>query len=267
MSFSVEGIPINVTKFPDNTSQVWKVSEWIVKDHIIPEIVWDFESEGEIVQLAMLVDLFKSNPINAGVRLFINYLPYARQDKKISNETTFALHSFAKLLNSLEFSSIKILDPHSEIALDLIKNSKAIKPLDYINKTIQQVKTDVLVFPDMGAYTKYKMVGFDVPKIYAEKTRNQLTGELSGCKINGGVKDKVVLIVDDICDGGGTFINLAKALYDSGAKEVNLYVTHGIFSKGPGVLFDANIKRIFTKDGQVFNRNELVIYKPWENFK
>jgi len=58
------------------------------------------------------------------------------------------------------------------------------------------------------------------------------------------------MIVDDICDGGATFILLAKELYAAGAKEVNLFVTHGIFSKGLIPLYEAGIKRIFTQDGE-----------------
>jgi phosphoribosylpyrophosphate synthetase len=66
----------------------------------------------------------------------------------------------------------------------------------------------------------------------------------------GDCKDKRVLIVDDICDGGKTFELLAKDLYNAGAEEVNLFVTHGLFSKGLIPLKLAGIKRIFTNKGQ-----------------
>ena len=58
-------------------------------------------------------------------------------------------------------------------------------------------------------------------------------------------------MVDDLCDGGATFILLAKELLSKGAKEVHLFVSHGIFSRGLGVLFDAGIKRVFVKDGEM----------------
>lgn len=269
MSFKLNGIPVNVTRFPDQTSQIWKVEERAL-NYIIPEIEWDFDNEGEIVQLAQLVDLLRNIPKPvSSIRLLINYLPFARQDKPISNETTFALHSFARLLNSLQIEDIKILDPHSSKATELIKNSRGIKPLHFIKNVIKIVNPDVLVFPDAGAYSKYKAVNFGIDKIYAEKTRNPLTGELSGCKVNGDVKDQSVLIVDDLADAGGTFIQLSKELHLNGSKEVNLYVTHGLFTKGLIPLrIDGKINRIFTKNGEAltWNHNEIC-YKTWENLK
>ena len=65
------------------------------------------------------------------------------------------------------------------------------------------------------------------------------------------IKDQTILIVDDLCDGGMTFIKSAERLYELEAKEVHLYVSHGIFSKGLKPLTDSGIKRIFTKDGEV----------------
>ena len=62
-----------------------------------------------------------------------------------------------------------------------------------------------------------------------------------------------VLVWDDLCDAGGTFILLAKELLTNGAKEVNLFVSHGLFTKGTQILFDAGIKRIFTKEREIFS--------------
>jgi ribose-phosphate pyrophosphokinase len=65
------------------------------------------------------------------------------------------------------------------------------------------------------------------------------------------LKNKSVLIVDDICDGGRTFIEAAKLLYIEGVNNVYLYVTHGLFTKGIQILYDAGIKRIFTYKGEI----------------
>ena len=55
-----------------------------------------------------------------------------------------------------------------------------------------------------------------------------------------------MLIVDDLCDAGGTFIGSAQVLRDAGARSVSLYVTHGLFSKGVGNLLEQGIDRIYT---------------------
>jgi ribose-phosphate pyrophosphokinase len=61
---------------------------------------------------------------------------------------------------------------------------------------------------------------------------------------------KTCLIVDDICDGGGTFVLAANYLHSLGAKNIALYTTHGIYSKGTDVLSDNHISRIFNYKGE-----------------
>lgn len=246
---------VNVTMFPDNTSQVWKLSEELLTGHRAT-ITWDFSNEAEFMQIAQLKNLLDHNKIKS--TLYISYLPYGRQDKPVSNTTTFALTTFANLLNSLEFDSIEILDPHSIVATDLIKNSKAVYPARKIYD-IAWEHADMICYPDKGAREKYlKLYTFPCEMIFGDKVRDQLTGHITSFKFDGNVKDKRVLIVDDICDGGATFTILAKDLLASGAKSVVLFVTHGIFSKGTRVLFDAGIKRVFTKDGEESIRSRSI---------
>lgn len=244
--------------FSDHTSQVWKLPEELFSEKTI-EIEWEFQHEGEIMHLAQIRQLFSFKDCY----LYMSYLPYARQDKPINNLETFALLPFATIINHMNFKEVKVLDSHSIISEYVFNNCINIKPIAYINKTLEIIKPDVICFPDEGAKDRYFWITFP-NKVFAEKTRNQLTGELTGCILHGDVKDKSVLIVDDICDGGGTFINLANALQI--ASDVNLYVTHGIFSKGVKVLKDANIKRIFTKNGEATNSRgyfDEIIYKPY----
>jgi ribose-phosphate pyrophosphokinase len=88
-----------------------------------------------------------------------------------------------------------------------------------------------------------------------DKIRDQETGGITSLRMNtsGGcnhyIKNKNILIVDDICDGGRTFIECAKILHLHEVNSVSLYVTHGIFSKGLAPLEDAGITEIYTKDG------------------
>lgn len=248
----IDYVPINVTIFPDNTSQVWKLSEEILKKTNVT-ITWKFESEEEFLHLAQLKCLLDKYGIKSNLKL--TYLPYARQDKEVSNDRTFALRPFAKLLNSLSFEEIFIMDPHSNVALELINSSVAEFPELELASVFHETKFDLVCYPDKGAVEKYsKIYDFifvdENMCISGEKIRDQQTGQITNYQLIGDAKGKTVLIVDDICDGGSTFIHLSKALYEAGAKEVNLFVTHGIFSKGLQVLKDAGIKRIFTEDGE-----------------
>ena len=60
--------------------------------------------------------------------------------------------------------------------------------------------------------------------------RRPSPGKSEVMNIIGNVKGKVCLIVDDIIDSGGTIVNAAQALMNRGAKEVHVYITHGVLS-------------------------------------
>ncbi len=256
----LNGYAISPTIFPDNTSQVWKIPAHILSTapgHDFAFIDWTFTTEGDIVQLAQLKDLLDSREIASCLR--IRYLPYGRQDKAVSNDATFALHSFAKLLNQLYFCCIEIIDPHSSVATDLIKNSVAIQSTT-LSKIWCGGGYDIVCYPDKGALTKYSEL-YDFPFIYGEKVRDQSTGNITNYKVIGDPAGKTVLIVDDICDGGMTFKILAKDLLAKGAKEVNLFVTHGIFSRGLKTLKDSGINRIFAQDGEASEVQNQIVYR------
>jgi ribose-phosphate pyrophosphokinase len=244
----LNGLLITPLIFPDKTSQVWKIDENYIG--VFNTIEWTFENESEFMHVAQLKDLVLSFYANAQISLSLPYLPYARQDKIVSNDATFALTTFANLINSLQFSSVSMVDPHSDAALKLIKRNEAITPFKQIFDILEKTET-TCCFPDKGASTRYGGLNAQCGSLILDKVRDQLTGEITGLSILGNVQPTRYLIIDDICDGGRTFIEASKALYAAGALEVNLYVTHGIFSKGLQVLRDAGIKRIFTYKGEI----------------
>lgn len=244
---ALNGHKITPTIFPDKTSQVWKISGDSLYDNY-NIITWEFENEAEFLHVAQLKDLVSKMKDSVPIHLNMPYLPYARQDKDISNNSTFALHTFASLLNSLNFASVEVVDPHNlELSKILINNLEVDTPEDDIRNLLRELKA-LPVYPDKGAASRYGAMSHDV---VCDKIREPLTGAIIGLTVNGLVARVPYLIVDDICDGGKTFIEVAKKLYEAGATEVHLYVSHGIFSKGLQVLRDAGIKRIFTHKGEV----------------
>lgn len=260
----INGEAVNVTIFPDQTSQVWQLSD---RSFVLPValVEWDFSSESEFLHLAQLKALLDEKRVDA--ELAIPYLPYARQDKEISNSTTFALHTFARLLNDLNFKQVHLIDPHSNAALQLIRNSSAIYPESIIKTLIKILRSEVICAPDKGAFDKYypkfsEEIG--LPWVKGDKLREHLTGRITNYDLHGDVSGKAVLIIDDICDGGATFVLLAEALQKAGAIAVHLFVTHGIFSKGLAPLHNAGINRIFTFKGEAVSIDSTVGYKSYE---
>jgi ribose-phosphate pyrophosphokinase len=249
----LNGHQITPTIFPDKTSQVWKLPDEAFSigrgDH--HRIEWCFEGEGEFLHLNQLKALLDIRHEGIPCKLFIDYLPYARQDKLVSNETTFALYPFIWLLNQLGFEKIGILDPHSSVA-SLIKKGEALYPFIELDKAWTATESELAAYPDKGAAGKYAhLYHFDY--VCGQKVRDQSSGDIMTYDLvqqHHRVEGKKVLIVDDICDGGATFVCLAKSLYSAGATSVNLFVTHGLFTKGLEPLFNAGIRRIFSKKGE-----------------
>ena len=241
------------TIFPDGTSQTWKVKS-LAKEYrnvTQAEIIWQFESEAEFIHVAQLSDLLDSytgypRPLKI---LNVPFMPYGRQDKPISNSTTFAQRTFTKLVDSLNFDRVISFDVHGVCT---IKNLHKISANETIKKIFEDNKYDIYVYPDGGACERY----LHEPFINGLKIRNKTTGEIEEYILEDGGVDVVgkrMLIVDDLCDGGATFIHLMKMLKDLNVGEVGLYVSHGIFSKGIDHLKEAGITQFFTTNSLIKN--------------
>lgn len=248
-------INFSTTKFPDGTSQLWKLDDRYEQANSFI-IEWDWEGdESEIFHLAMLKDLLP----NRHTTLKMKYLPYARQDKYISNNATFALRTFAKLINAMKFSAIYSYDIHSEVARDVITSLWNMDPRNFHKKIETEYNPDVIFFPDHNAFTKYTH-NFSALALYANKTRDQSTGKITSYEVvnerNVDLVDvKKVLIVDDLCDHGNTFIKAAEELKSLGIKKIALCVSHGLFSGGKEKMLEAGISEFFTTNSLIKNKD------------
>ena len=208
-----------------------------VKVQIHQEIRTSDDFMAVVMAKDALDEIFRFYP-NTPIELFSLYVPYARQDRYCEKGEAFGVKSFARLLNSLEFSRVVVADPHSEVTPAVITNLDAI-PQDEIAfhalKWKLRMENFELVSPDGGALKKiFKLAKrMELPVHCADKIRDTATGDIIRTDIS--VQDfngANLMIVDDICDGGRTFIELAKVLRERNAGKIELYVTHGIFSKG-----------------------------------
>lgn len=195
---------------------------------------------GDIMELALLVDAIRHSIKNPIISLHMPYLPYARQDRVMNSGESLAVRVFCDFVNSLNLNSVIVDDCHSDVGVALLNN--VTNDQTFIPE-ILDLNFDVLVAPDAGALKKtYKYANIlNKPVIRADKERDVKTGNITGTVVYGDVQGKKVLIMDDIGDGCRTFTELAKVLYENGAKKVTLYVTHGVFSKTKQVLYDAHV--------------------------
>lgn len=86
--------------------------------------------------------------------------------------------------------------------------------------------------------------------VAAAKVRDQLTGEITGLSMPDIESGLSILVVDDICDGGRTFTELASLIKKYEPKKLVLYVSHGIFSKGIECILESGYDAIYTKSGK-----------------
>lgn len=217
----------------------------------IIEIDFEYESDAEIIELVMLADAIHRLGGRIAI-LHMPYVPYSRQDRINSNGESFSLKSFCNIVNMLGAEKVVITDPHSDVTTALL-NSVEVIPQHYVfEKYFNNVGVHCLVSPDGGALKKiYKLAEFTHPLdvIECSKRRNVFTGEITETIVNGHVAGRDCYIVDDICDGGRTFIEIAKILKQREAKKIVLMVTHGFFTKGTEV-FDGLIDEIYTIKGR-----------------
>lgn len=219
-------------------------------------------NSNDIMELLLVTDALRRQ-FTGDIELVLPYVPYARQDRVMVEGESLSIKVFCDLINAQGYKKVYILDPHSNVTPALLDRC-IVKDNTYLfadamiffeDKKGLDINNFLLVSPDAGAKKKVeylaKVYGYKKEIIVGGKTRNLQTGEITGSTIEQGaslVDGQDIVIVDDICDGGKTFIELAKVLKNLGAKNVYLVVTHGIFSKGMDVLLSAGISGVYTSN-------------------
>lgn len=205
------------------------------------------------------------------ISIEIPYFPYARQDRICATGQAFSLDVMTKLLNinTQQFpqqrKQITVWDAHSTVTEKLLnENTQFLKvvnisPSQIILQNSELIniltaENTVLICPDAGAKVRTQQIADTmntlrdkpIEIIHCEKKRDALTGKILTTQVNcNHLTGKIAVICDDICDGGATFIGIAKALKQLNCEQIILYVTHGIFSKGLNV-FNGLVNQIFT---------------------
>lgn len=253
--------PIEPTRFPDGTTQVWKLPAPLLQAESFL-VEWRFEREDEFFSIAQLRMLIPGKRF----WLHIPYLPYARQDKEIANDQTFSLHAFANLLNVLRCDKVTAVDVHNPgRTSSLIRNFENISPQRLHAKIVGQVEPDLIVFPDAGARSRYPWLSSYAAHVVYDKERDPATGKvLKHVLTKEGSPElladgKRLLIMDDICDGGATFLSIAKAVKaEHKDVKLHLFVTHGLYSKGESVLVDAGFT-LYTTNSLPRNKDGMEV--------
>jgi ribose-phosphate pyrophosphokinase len=175
------------------------------------------------------------------VKLTIPYCIGGRSDRKFQEGgINYIKTVIAPIINSQNFDEVRVMDPHSDVLEACINNFAKVNNFELVRMSLSDIDDKVcLVSPDAGAYKKIFDVAakFGIKEIItASKVRDLDTGKILRTEvpsIENHSDDTKYVIVDDICDGGRTFIELAKVIYEQKPNaKIYLVVTHGIFSAG-----------------------------------
>lgn len=228
---------IEVFQFPGGEWHA-NVPRWRTKIvHIFAKIrTWD-----DMGKLLVVGSALSSQGVD--IHVFAPYLSGARQDRNPHGMTPLTSAMYGKLFGTFA-TSVTCVDIHSSAAREAFADGFGFQPrvmpaapmLEFLIKD----KPDAVIAPDKGSVERANAAAdyLQCQVIQCDKKRDFETGKLSGFMVPAHVRDSYkpdarFLIVDDICDGGGTFIGLLeefrKLMPDA---PVDLYVTHGIFSKG-----------------------------------
>jgi len=235
--------------FPDGT---FKIDVEIPENAVPCTIIWTYENESEFIQLIYLTEyLHERNYRKFG--LYMPYIPNARMDRVKNSTEVFTLKYFCKIINSLGFDFVSVLDPHSAVSESLIDRIRIVSPEKYIRKAVEisgiSLKDDYIFFPDEGSCKRYsEFFSGSENSGFGIKKRDWKTGKILGLDIHGNSpENKDIFIIDDICSYGGTVYHSALKLKELGCKNIYVYFTHCENSIAKGELLKGDlIRHIYT---------------------
>ena len=193
-----------------------------------------------LMELLIMTDALRRS--SAGrITAVIPYFGYARQDRRAKARTPISAKLVANMLVEAGVERILTMDLHAaqiqgffDIPVDNLYASP-IFALDIQKQFAGRMQDIMVVSPDVGGVARARELAkrINAPLSIVDKRREK-PGEVAEMTVIGEVKDKICIIVDDMCDTAGTLCKAAEVLMDNGASEVHAYITHGVMS-GPAV--------------------------------
>lgn len=239
-NYDGELLSIEVSRYPDGTPLV----KFPSVNRVDPDAI--LVSHEDFLAGMFLSDVIKDRGGPQSFSLALPFIPGARQDRINSEgDYLFTLKSVARMINDRSFRRVAVVDPHSNVAPALI-NRCVQYPMENLYSRLKGYKFDGVISPDAGATKRAELAAkvLGIPVIQAGKKRDVATGKLTGFEVPKLDFSKRYVVVDDICDGGGTFLGLQA---ESGTPYLSLFVTHGLFTKGTKILTDV-FENVITTD-------------------
>lgn len=267
-----------ITQFPNGE----RGYEFAVSDVENVRLFFKYEDDKDIFSLICAAETIYRWNKQAKIELIMPYIPYSRMDRVKKASSAFTLKSFANVVNNIvKPQHIKCLDAHSDVSLALfdcyVYNFKP--QIRFINEKYDR-DTTLIVYPDGNAAKKYKEYLSEFKSISLLKDRNFESGQIAASTITDSKdlekldlsKIKNVVIVDDLCSKGGTFLRASeniRALLKNDSVNIDLVVAHCEYNILNGQLLSKDSPfngKVYTSDsiiGECFTEPRIVICKDF----
>ena len=206
-----------------------------------------------LMELLLCIDALKRSSAK-NITAVIPYFGYARQDRKVVPRTSISAKLVSNLITKAGADRVVTIDLHAgqiQGFFDIPVDNLFATPIfaRHVKNKIKN-KNLICVAPDVGGTERARALGkFLHAGLAIIDKRRPTPGKSEVMNVIGNVKSKTCIIVDDIIDSGGTIVNASNALLDRGAKEVHVYVTHGVLSgKAVEKITKSKIKRLVVTD-------------------
>ena len=223
----------NIKRFADGEVYV-EINENIRGNSIFVVQSTSNPANDNLMELLICIDALRRSSAK-NITAVIPYFGYARQDRKVVPRTSISAKLVSNLITKAGADRVVTVDLHSgqiQGFFDIPVDNLFATPIFYrhIKKKLK-LNNIVCVSPDAGGIVRTRGLSklLDVSLAIVDKRRPS-PGKSEVMNIIGNVKNKVCIMVDDIIDSGGTIVNAARMLENKGAKEIHVYVTHGVLS-------------------------------------
>lgn len=246
--------PLEISIFPDGERRI-RVEESVLGEDTVVVESTNTPVDTNYMELFLIIDALKRSGAKS-VKVLIPYLGYQRQDHVFRDGEAVALEVIAKILENIGATEFFSFDLHTPKIPEIF--TIPAHNLSALSIFAEKIKNDfnhddlVLVSPDMGGIRRIKEVSENLDNLpYAtiEKNRDLSTGDINDSQLNGDVRGKVALMVDDIISTGTTLVDGANLLIEQGVTKVFAFATHAILAgKATDNLQHSQIERVFVSD-------------------
>lgn len=255
INLKTSDVKYELTVFPDGEPHI-KLDELDRKKEY--KVICRITNPSELFVLAQVGHILKRQGIIFDV--VITYLMSMRMDRVINFNEAFSLEIVASIINSFNPETVYVFEAHSDRVFKEIKNSKPINLLNpsKVSFILNFNNNTAICFPDYGAFDRYSsLIPSSADILCMKKVRDlENKGAIKSMELENPVDKnfRAITIIDDLCDGGGTFCWASKILREkyTGAK-INIFVKHLVNPLG--------LKRLAETFDEVYITNS---YKDWD---